>query len=209
MIVNPNVEIQLDASCPRKTDCAQNHQVGLVQTVLSTTVDARYTHTHLTVTPPRPARDAAHGVPEPFLIGPTPFAADRDKKNNPFNDTPSRDFDWIDPRSGAPAPPPAKNQQLRTATRAGTYTTWLVVQNIEWAKHDMAGSLAFLGNFNWGMSMTVQVTGKTWTPQTADPTVPATFSPGKGSGTPVLTGTIANDSLVDPAFLHMDPAPEL
>jgi hypothetical protein len=224
MYTNPSVEIQLDASCPRKTDCAGNHRVGWLQTCLTNTLTERYTDTEISVTPPMPVRDALPTSTQPFYGVPAPFTGDKNKQASVHGDNPGVTATWTDPRPGAPGPPPAapdagvpppsKKLQLRQVTRAMTFTAWLVVQNIEWAAHDVAGSLAFLGNFDWGMSMTVTVdttkaVASKATPASTPPTVPATISAGKGGSSPNLAATVANTTLNDPANVHIVAAPEL
>ena len=67
MVTDPKVKVKLDASCPRKTDCAKNHRVGWLQTVSTNERKARYTHTEVSVVVPLPIRDG-----DPFA-GPSPF----------------------------------------------------------------------------------------------------------------------------------------
>jgi hypothetical protein len=214
MYTKPSVKLQLDASCPRKSDCAGSHRMGWLQTCLTNTCTLRYTHTLIQWTPPMPVRDAAASAPQPFYNTVATFAADGDTQSVVHDDNPSLPGSWTDPRPGAPPPPPPKNQQLRQASRAMSFTAWLVVQNTEWAAHDLPGSLAYIGNFNWSMSMNVTVdTSKTIgpkaTPTSSPPTVPASISAGQGGSTPNLAAPTANQGLADPANYHVDPAPEL
>lgn len=214
MSTDPQVKIQLDASCPRKTDCANNHRVGWLQTVLTFQAEHRYTHTRVYKTPAMPVRDALAGIERPFYSSPTQFTGDNDNKTAHHEDSPGMERGRVDSRAGAPAPPPPKNRQLRQLIRTESFTAWLVVQNVEWAAHDMAGSFAFQGNFDWSMGMTVNVdltkaAGSQAAPKKGPPTVPATISAGKGAGTPNIDAPIANDTTNDPAILHIDPAPEL
>jgi len=214
MSTDPQVEIQLDASCPRKADCASNHRVAWLQTVWTFVSDKRYTHTLSHKTPAMPVRDALPGAPFPFYDAPTVFTGDKDKETAHHEDSPGTSADWTDPRGAAPAPPPAKNRQLRQVVRTESFTAWLVVQNIEWAAHDLAGSFAFVGNFDWSMGITLavdtsQAVGSRATPQTAAPTVPASITTGKGGNAPNLAAPVANTTTNDPAILHIDPAPEL
>lgn len=214
MSTDPQVQIKLDASCPRKADCASNHQVGWLQTVLTFVSDQRYTHTLIHKTPAMPVRDALPGAPQPFYSAPTKFTGDGDTEAAHHEDSPGTRASWTDPRGASPAPPPPKNKQLRQVTRTESFTAWLVVQNIEWATHDVPGSLAFVGNFDWSMGITVAVdmsqpAGSWATPKTAQPNVPATISPGKGGGAPNLAAPVANDTTNDPSVLHIDPAPEI
>jgi hypothetical protein len=223
---DPQVQIQLDASCPRKSDCAGNHRAGWLQTVLSNTAILRYTDTKIEFNIPIPIRDDfGNSPPPPFYLAPVLFAGDKDAKTVHHEDTPDLPGGWTDPRSGAPAKPPppdgggpappSKNLELRQASRAMTFTAWLVVQNVEWSAHDMAGSLAFLANFNWGMSLSVTVdTSKKdlktrATPVSSNPTVPKSFSTGKGGSSPNLATPTADQALNDPANMHIDPAPTL
>ncbi len=214
MYTNPSVKIQLDPSCPRKSDCAGSHRMGWLQTCLTNTCNLRYTHTFIQLTPPMPVRDAAAGAPQPFYNTVATFAADGDTQSVQHSDNPSISGSWTDPRPGAPAPPPPKNQQLRQASRAMSFTAWLVVQNTEWAAHDVPGSLAYIGNVGWSMSMTVTVdtsqpVNSRATPATSPPTVPGAISAGQGGSTPNLAPLTANQALADPTNYHVDPAPEL
>lgn len=212
MSTDPQVEIQLDATCPRKADCAANHQVGWLQTVLTFVSDQRYTHTLIHKTPAMPVRDALPGAPAPFYSAPTPFTADKDKETAHHEDSPGTRAAWTDPRAASPSPPPAKNKQLRQVTRTESFTAWLVVQNIEWATHDPDNAFAFPGHFDWSMGVTLavdttQAVGSRATPATTPPTVPAKISTGKGGTSPNLKAPVANDTTNAAAVLHIDPAP--
>jgi hypothetical protein len=214
MSTDPQVEIQLDASCPRKADCAQNHKVGWLQTVLTFVNEQRYTHTLIHKTPAMPVRDALPGAPAPFYSAPTTFTGDRDKETAHHEDSPGTQGSWTDPRGASAAPPPAKNKQLRSIKRTESFTAWLVVQNIEWATHDVPGSFAFPGHFDWSMGVnltvdTSQAVGSRATPASTPPTVPANVSKGKGGSSPNLAAPVANDTTNDPAILHIDAAPEI
>jgi len=220
MSTNPQIEIQLDAACPRKSDCASNHRVGWLQTVLTFQADFRYTHTLLSVTSPLPIRDSvdtasSETVTKPFYLEPVQFAADKEKKTAHHVDSPGfNGLSRVDPRPAAPAPPPPKNRQLRQIIRTQGFTAWLVVQNKEWSAHDLAGSFAFQGNFDWSMGMTVSIdltaaAGRQATPKKGPPTVPATISSGKGGGTPNIDPKFFNKEANLPANIHIDPAPEI
>ena len=80
MSTNPQVEIQLDASCPRKADCAANHRVGWLQAVLTNIRELRYRHTLTKITVPLPIRDAFSSSTFPFYGPITPFTGDKDKQ---------------------------------------------------------------------------------------------------------------------------------
>jgi len=214
MSTDPKVEIDLDASCPRKTDCAKNHQTGWLQTVLTSVVDLRYTHTRIQVTPPMPVRDAIAGVVAPFYLAPIPFTGDKDKQTVHHEDSPGVKAPWTDPRPASPAPPPPKNKQLRSVIRSMSFTAWLVVQNIEWFAHHPADCYAFVGHFDWSMSITVAVdftkaVGSRGSPHSSPPTVPAKISKGKGGSSPDLGAVVYNTTANDPANQHVDPAPEI
>jgi hypothetical protein len=212
MSTNPKVEIDLDASCPRKTDCAKNHQTGWLQTVLTSVVDLRYTHTQIKVTPPMPVRDAIAGVPAPFYLAPIQFTGDKDKQTVHHEDSPGVQAPWTDPRPASPAAPPPKNKQLRTVTRSMSFTAWLVVQNIEWAAHHPSDSHAFIGHFDWSMSITVAVDftkaiGSRGSPHSSPPVVPAKITKGKGGSSPDLGAVVYNTTANDPANQHITAAP--
>ncbi|OOG55624.1 hypothetical protein B0E48_13425 [Rhodanobacter sp. C03] len=195
MSTDPKVKIKLDASCPRKTDCAQNHQVGFLQTVLTNDRRMRYTHTLIEITVVLPIRDQING-PKPFYEGVTPFTGDGDRQTVHHEDSPNQSTDWVDPRGGAPAPPPPINRQLRQMFFSDGFKVWLVVQNIEWAVHDKATSFVFLRNFEWSMQLnvavdTTQPVGNRCTPFSQNPTI-GPVGIGKGGGTPNLADPYPN-----------------
>ncbi|MGC2236672.1 MAG: hypothetical protein WA584_10955 [Pyrinomonadaceae bacterium] len=202
MSTDPRVEIQLDASCPRKAACAANHQVGWLQTMLSNDRQIRYRHTLITVPVAMPIRDIIAG-PFPFYSTVTPFTADRNRQTAHHEDSPSVTCPWTDPRGASPAPPPPVNKTLRTISCGNSFTAWLVVQNIEWSAHDVDNSFAFVRHFNWSMQLnvTVNVTlaiGSRCTPASNPATIGA-LQVGKGGSSPVLTApvynTVANASI--------------
>lgn len=203
MTTDPRVEIQLDASCPRKALCAANHRVGWLQTMLTNDRRLRYTHTLATGTAASmPIRDIITGAPVfPFYFWVTPFTADRDKQTAHHEDSPSLTGPWNDTgiRPAAPGPPPAINNQLRQAFCSNSFNAWLVVQNIEWSAHDLAGSFAFQKNMSWSMRLdatvdTTQAVGSRLTPAT-NAAPPTTMSTGKGGSSPLLTVPVYNTTL--------------
>lgn len=171
MSANPKVEIRLDASCPRKTLCAQNHRVGWLQTMLTNDRRIRYYDTLITWTAPMPIRDVwdPDSLP-PFYHGPfvMTFAADRDKKTAHHEDSPSLPASWTDPRPVPPLSPTTPAwlrpspllRVLRQMFFSNSFTAWLVVQNIEWAGHDMPKSFVYLGNLDWSIHLDVAVDTK-------------------------------------------------
>lgn len=195
MSTNPKVKIKLDASCPRKSDCAQNHQVGCLQTVLTNDRRTRYTHTLIEVTVALPIRDQING-PKPFYQGVTPFSGHNDEKTVHHEDSPGQGAGWTDPRPAAPAPPPPINRQLRQMFFSNGFRVWLVVQNIEWAAHHKDTSFVFLRNYDWSMSLNVtvdtsQAVGSRCTPTSNPPTIGA-VGVGKGGGSPNLADPYPN-----------------
>jgi hypothetical protein len=195
MSTDPKVKIKLDPSCPRKTDCAKNHQVGFLQTVLTNDRRTRYTHTLIEVTVVLPIRDQISG-PKPFYEGVTPFSGDGDQQTVHHEDSPTQGAPWTDPRAGAPAPPPAKNQQLRQMFFSNGFRVWLVVQNVEWAVHHKDDSFVFLRNFDWSMRLnvtvdTTQAVGSRCTPASNPATIGA-VGVGKGAGSPNLADPYPN-----------------
>lgn len=217
MSTDPKVEIQLDASCPRKAACAANHRVGWLQTMLADTRQARYTHTSLDVVVATPIRDVWNATVFPFYSTVTAFTGDKDKQTAHHEDSPSfpsaPGAPWTDPRAGVgpsppPGPPPAKNLQLRTMSFSDSFTAWLVVQNIEWAGHHLADSFAYQGHFDWSMQLNVTVdttkaVGSRVTPKKNRITAPADIQSGKGGGMPNLAAPIFNTS----AVLKVNSAP--
>jgi hypothetical protein len=84
-----------------------------------------------------------------------------------------------------------------------SFTAWLVVQNLEWAVHDVNNSFAFLKHFDWSMQLNVtvdvtQAVGSRCTPASNAATIGA-LQNGKGASSPVLTApvynTVANASI--------------
>lgn len=217
MSTDPRVEIQLDASCPRKAACAANHRVGWLQTMLTDTRQARYSHTSLDVVVTTPIRDVWNATVFPFYSTVTAFTGDRNTQTAHHEDSPSfpsaPGAPWTDPRAGVgasppPGPPPATNLQLRTMSFSDSFTAWLVVQNIEWAAHHLADSFAYQGHFDWSMQLNVTVdttkaVGSRVTPKRNRITAPAEIQSGKGGGTPNLAAPFFNNS----AVLTVNPAP--
>jgi len=202
MVTDPKVKIKLDALCPRKTDCATNHRVGWLQTVISVDRRIRYTHTLIQTTKsqPLPLRDGdpfAGPSPHPFYDAAPDFTADNDTQTAHHFDTPGLAGNWTDPRPTAPAPPPAKNQQLRQMFFQIGFHAWLVVQNKEWSKHDVPGSFAYQKHFDWDTHLdvtvdTTQPVGSRCSPQTVVPTISA-MAEGKGGASPSLMNACSND----------------
>lgn len=82
-----------------------------------------------------------------------------------------------------------------------SFTAWLVVQNIEWAAHHLAGSFAYQGHFDWSMQLNVTVDttnaiGSRVTPKRNRIAAPVEIQSGKGGGTPNLAAPIFNTSAV-------------
>jgi hypothetical protein len=217
MSTDPQVEIQLDASCPRKAACAANHRVGWLQTMLTDTRQARYSHTSLDVVVTTPIRDVWNATVFPFYSTVTAFTGDRDKQTAHHEDSPSfpsaPGAPWTDPRAGVgasppPGPPPATNLQLRRMSFSDSFSAWLVVQNIEWEAHHLADSFAYQGHFDWSMQLNVTVdttkaVGSRVTPKKNRITAPAEIQSGKGGGTPNLDAPTFNTTNV----LNTNPAP--
>ncbi len=201
IVTDPNVEIQLDASCPRKAACAGNHRVGWLQTMQSSDLRIRYRDSLLTwgLVPAAPIRDAFATATFPFYSTVTAFTADRNKQTAHHEDSPNLPAGWTDPRPAAPAPSPAApaNGQLRLMFFNDTFTAWLVVQNVEWSTQDMNNSFAFLRNFDWSAHLditadTTKALGSRCAPTSANVVAPANPAVGKGGKSPILTAPIAN-----------------
>jgi len=202
MVTDPKVKINLDPSCPRKADCAKNHRVGWLQTVISVDRRSRYTHTlvQTTKSQPFPLRDGdpfAGPSPHPFYDAAPDFTGDGDTQTAHHFDSPGLGADWIDSRPTAPAPPPAKNRKLRSMNFQIGFNAWLVVQNKEWSKHDLPGSFAYQKHFDWSAQLNVTVdttkaVGSRCSPASAAPTVSA-MANGKGGSSPSLMEKCSNE----------------
>lgn len=201
MVTDPKVKIKLDASCPRKTDCAKNHRVGWLQTVTTNDRRTRYTHTLVEVTVALPIRDgdpAAGPSPFPFYDAAPEFTGDADTQTVHHFDSPGQGAGWTDPRPAAPAPPPAKNRQLRNIFFQNSFKAWLAVQNKEWSAHDLPGSFAYQKHFDWSIHLDVvvdtsQAIGSRCSPASAPPTIGAVGN-GKGTDSPNLAEPVPNVS---------------
>ena len=83
-----------------------------------------------------------------------------------------------------------------------TFTAWLVVQNIEWAAHDLSGSFAYQKHFNWecGLDYAVDTTqpiagaGSNRCSPASKPAIIGAVGNGKGSN-PVLTAPVYNTTV--------------
>jgi hypothetical protein len=202
MVTDPKVQINLDASCPRKADCAKNHRVGWLQTVISVDRRVRYTHTlvQTTKTKPLPLRDGdpyAGPSPHPFYDAAPDFTGDKNTQTAHHFDSPGLGAGWTDPRPDAPAPPPPANQQLRNMYFQIGFHAWLVVQNKEWREHDLPGSFAYQKNFDWSTHLDVSVdttkaVNSRCTPKSVAPTI-GPLGDGKGSNEPSLAKECSND----------------
>lgn len=216
MSTNPSVKIKLDASCPRKTDCAKNHRAGCMQTVGTDAFEIRFTDSKTAVTVPLPLRDNLNSTQtKPFYDEPKQFTGDNDTQTVHHEDSPGiTNVVTTDPRPGAPAPPPVQNRRLRYITRRMGFTVWLVVQNIEWSVRDLGKSFAYQGNFDWSMGITVNMdftktAGSQANPTHSTPTVPAAFSNGKGGGSPTMADPSYNAAANDPANQTFGAAPTI
>jgi hypothetical protein len=201
---HPQVQIRLDASCPRKAECASNHRVGWLQTVLADKAQFRYDdHTEVDCTlDPLPIRDSAakeNSLP-PFYYGPfvktfgtgsddTQVAAHSDSPGFPPDDIP-----WQLPSN----PGTFGSTWLTGGSYAESFAAWLVVQNIEWSAHDVGGSFVFLRNFTWSVALDFNVDYTKPRGQRCSPRenkVPgATLATGKGALSPELGQKTANNS---------------
>ena len=189
---DPKVMIILDESCLRKTECARNHQVGFLQTIIADDRRARYTVTEavksIAVLPVRDALTDA-SIPTPFYSSPKPFRGDGDEQAVHHEDRPGVEFSWDDPRTGA-----AKD--LKQICFMDKFNVWLAVQNIDWAAHDRKHSFVYLRNFSWWLQLKVtadftQVRGSRVSPDSS-PAQVGVVGVGKGKALPNLEDAIAN-----------------
>jgi hypothetical protein len=214
MSTTPSVQITLAANCPRKTDCARNHRAAFLQTVLTNERRLRFTHSEFQLNVNLPIRDQIDG-PVPFYhryyddgsLGVVRFDSDGDTAEVHHEDSPMHSSPWRDPRPGAPAPPPSKNGKLRQIFFSNGFRAWLVVQNIEWADHDLPGSFAYLRNYDWSMQLNVTVdttkaVGNRCSPRSNPPTI-GPVGTGKGANSPNLDAPYPNRDHT----LKVDPAP--
>lgn len=186
---NPSVKIKLDPSCPRKTECAANHRAGWIQDVTAFNKSIRFRHRVLTLSLSvgPPVRDALKDVEFPFYDEPIPFTGDRDTQTVPHSDSPGLPAAWHDSKADEPADNPLEKVVFEQG-----FTAWLAVQNVEWSRKDMRGSLAFQRHFDWSINHTVNIdAGRHWwegksTPRFSNPTI-GDVGTGKGPGSPSLT----------------------
>jgi hypothetical protein len=211
---DPKVQIMLDRSCPRSDDCARNHQAGWLQTVVTGIRRLQYADFVRTVTVPNRIRDSWHD-PDPIHPDTPPFyyegfvrtfSEDGDSVMVHHEDSPRTPALWVDkikpdrvpPQARGPEPLPAGDSKLRSIAWSEGFTAWLVVQNIEWSRHDLPGSLAYQKHFDWSMQLNVTVdqakaVHHRCSPHSQAPTIGPVRN-GKGSSNPTLTGLSANDS---------------
>jgi hypothetical protein len=202
MVTDPKVQIKLDASCPRKADCAKNHRVGWLQSVISVDRRIRYTHTLIQITKTKrlPVRDGnPNSGPSlrPFYDDVFDFVDDNDTRTANHHDSPGTGATWTDSRPDAPVPPPPLNKQLRNIYFQIGFHAWLVVQHKEWRDHDLPGSFAYQKHFDWSTHLDVSVdttkaAGSRCTPQSVAPTIGA-MGDGKGSNDPNLDPEVSNN----------------
>src|SRR5579872_2546637 len=198
--IDPNVTIHLDASCPRKADCASNHRAGWIQDVTRLNKSVKWRHrtiaASLTVGPP--VRDSLGEAEFPFYADPIPFRleidADSDTETVNHSDSPGWGALWRDPK----APDEAADNSLDQVVFQQSFTAWLVVQNVEWSQHDMKGSFAFQKHFDWSVNHTVKVdtiqrVGGRCTPPYSRPEI-SDLGNGRGAASQSLTTKNALDA---------------
>jgi len=202
--VEPWVKIKLDPSCPRKQACAGNHRVGWLQTVWSNTRMVRYAYTLSSIVVPTPIRDNLPGNPPfPFYWLVKQFTRDNELHTAPHEDSPSQPCPWTDGRldqqaKDHPSWPDILSHALKRVSFRDEFTSWLVVQNIEWSGHDLPGSFAYQKNFDWSIRLSVDVdttkpVGSRCKPHSSVPDIEP-MSDGKGSREPNLAAPTANGS---------------
>ena len=196
--LDPTVQIQLDASCPRKADCARNHRVGWLQVMRVDNRETRYPSTRFWVDCAMPIRDAWRDTVRPFYDGPSVarFAGDRDTQTAHHEDSPSfpgSEAAWTDPRPGV-----AGDTNLQSVTLEDRFTAWLVVQNMEWANDvRVSDSFTYLKHTDWRCALTVTINharavGSRATPRSRNTSF--SVGEGKGSGNPIFTAPVFNNT---------------
>jgi len=201
METEPQVTINVDASCTASGTCASNYQVGWLQTVLTNTRDLRYTDTDVATKFPVPIMDGDKPQPQPPFYGAvTPFTSNNQSLPARHSDSPFLTAAWQDSRYDAPRPPAPKAQQLRRVRMGNSFNAFLVVQNLNWATANPGlPAFLFLRNFSWSVFMDVTVDTSQPVGQRATCTTNAApqitaLSPGQGSlPNPALTSPNAND----------------
>ena len=153
--MDPKVTIHIDGSCPRQTDCAQNFQVGWLQTVRSNDCLGLYPNTKITDTIPLPIRDAVPPDSQPpFYDGAEvqTFFGDGDNYAVHIEDSPNvGPTPWTDPR-------PAGGGNLESVTMKNSFTAYLAAQNMEWANDvSVSDSLIYLKHISWRCGMKVSL----------------------------------------------------
>jgi hypothetical protein len=198
MNVEPKVTLKLGAACPRKQECASNHRVGWLQDVTRWEKSFRFRRRLVQLRTPvgPPIRDAESGAPFPFYSESSTFdfKDDADFYRVNHSDSPAFGALWEDSKDPHPSSSPLEQVIFKLG-----FTAWLVVQNIEWSSRDVPGSLVYLGNFDWSLDCTLNVTTapparRTTEPQVFTPQITASGK-GKGSRTPSFTPESANESV--------------
>jgi hypothetical protein len=197
MSTDPQIKISLNASCPRKADCASNHRVGWLQTMLTNDRRRRYNDSEIDDVCSMPIRDVWDPDSlQPFYHAPfiKQFTADGNTQTAHHEDSPSLPAPQGDLRAGAPA-----SSALFQIFFANSFTAWLVVQNIEWSTHDIPGSFVYLRNFGWSVHLDVTVdwtkaAGSRCTPRSNAVSLDQPPQKGKGGSSPVLSAPIFNTS---------------
>jgi hypothetical protein len=196
--LDPTVRIQVDASCPRKADCAQNHRVGWLQVMRVDNREVQYPSTRFWVDCPMPIRDAWRDTVQPFYDGPSvqTFAGDGDTQTAHQEDSPSfpgAPGAWTDPRPGA-----VGDLNMQSITLEDRFIAWLVVQNIEWARDvAVSSSFTYLKHIAWRCALTSNIDHTQAVGSRASPRRQITAfadGEGKGSGNPIFTAPVFNNT---------------
>jgi len=118
MRTSPEVVMKLHSSCPRETECANNHRVGWLQDVTASERVIQWRHRQVVLsyadgTPPKqmsfPVRDGLESAPFPFYDEPTQFTRGASGTPDPVDDS-----DWAkegEPTTSKPQSP--RDDKLR------------------------------------------------------------------------------------------------
>lgn len=182
-IESPKFKSSAIVKGPQGNPDVANWDVGYVQTITSYFQESRYQYTLQKTPLATPIRDAWTGTPEPWYDNRshTNAAAGRPVPVS-MSDAPLHQAFWYDP-----GPP----NRLANTIRRVAFKTWLIARN------RATRAIVYLKNITWGIDFAVNLDSELKPTNVGAGMTSPTPGDGQGSGTPVLTGPIANDAVVN------------